>query len=68
MSTASRLSPPDIGVLDVVDAHLHVWRLADLPWLHGPEVPRIFGAYQPIRRDYPITDNLCDARPLLMVW
>ncbi len=63
MSTAARLSPADIDVHDVVDAHLHVWRLADLPWLHGPMVPRIFGAYEAIRRDYPITEYLDDARP-----
>jgi len=62
MSAAARLSPADIDVLDVVDAHLHVWRLADLPWLHGPMVPRIFGAYEAIRRDYPITEYLHDAR------
>ena len=62
MSTAARLSPADIDVFDVVDAHLHVWRLVDLPWLHGPMVPRIFGAYEAIRRDYPITEYLHDAR------
>lgn len=62
MSAAARLSPADIDVFDVVDAHLHVWRLADLPWLHGPMVPRIFGAYEAIRRDYPITEYLHDAR------
>jgi predicted TIM-barrel fold metal-dependent hydrolase len=44
MSAAARLSPADLEVFDAVDAHLHVWRLADLPWLHGPVVPRIFGA------------------------
>jgi predicted TIM-barrel fold metal-dependent hydrolase len=63
MSTAALLSPADIDVCDVVDAHLHVWRLADLPWLRGPMVPRIFGAYEAIRRDYPITEYLDDARP-----
>jgi predicted TIM-barrel fold metal-dependent hydrolase len=38
----------------VVDAHHHIWRLHDLPWLSGPQVPRIFGPYQPICRDYSI--------------
>jgi predicted TIM-barrel fold metal-dependent hydrolase len=47
----------------VVDAHIHVWRLADLPWLSGPPVPRIFGPYAPLRRDYPITEYLAGARP-----
>ncbi len=37
----------------IVDAHHHIWRLADLPWLSGPPVPRIFGDYAPLRRDYP---------------
>ena len=37
----------------VVDAHLHIWRQADLPWLAGPMQPRIFGPYEAIRRDYP---------------
>lgn len=48
--------------LDVVDAHHHIWRQADQPWLNGPMVPRIFGAYEPIRRDYPITEYLEDVR------
>lgn len=44
----------------VVDAHFHVWRRADLPWLAGPMQPRIFGPYEPIRRDYPIAEYLAD--------
>jgi predicted TIM-barrel fold metal-dependent hydrolase len=44
----------------IVDAHHHVWRRADLPWLEGPMQPRIFGAYQPIRRDYPMAEYLDD--------
>ena len=39
-----------------IDAHHHVWRLDDLPWLSGPQVPRIFGPYQPICRDYTIDE------------
>jgi len=42
----------------VVDAHFHIWRRADQPWLNGPMVPRIFGPYEPIRRDYPIEEYL----------
>jgi predicted TIM-barrel fold metal-dependent hydrolase len=42
--------------LATVDAHHHIWRLNDLPWLSGPQVPRIFGPYQPICRDYPIDE------------
>ena len=44
----------------MIDAHHHFWRQADLPWLLGPEQPRIFGAYEPIRRDYPIEEYLND--------
>ena len=44
----------------VIDAHHHIWRQADLPWLAGPMVPRIFGPYEPIRRDYPIEEFLAD--------
>ena len=47
-----------------VDAHHHIWRQADLPWLGGPMQPRIFGPYESIRRDYTIaewTDKLMRA-------
>lgn len=46
-----------------VDSHFHIWRQADLPWLVGPMQPRIFGPYEPIRRDYPVTEYLGDCRP-----
>jgi len=39
-----------------IDAHHHIWRLNDLPWLSGPQVPRIFGPYLPICRDYSIDE------------
>jgi len=45
---------------EIVDAHHHIWRRADLPWLDGPMQPRIFGPYEPIRRDYPIDEYLAD--------
>ncbi|MBL4918097.1 amidohydrolase family protein [Szabonella alba] len=44
----------------MIDAHFHIWRQADLPWLMGPMQPRIFGPYEPIRRDYPVTEYLDD--------
>jgi predicted TIM-barrel fold metal-dependent hydrolase len=47
-------------VSEIVDAHHHIWRQADLPWLTGPMQPRIFGPYEPIRRDYPIREYLDD--------
>ena len=44
----------------VVDGHHHIWRQADLPWLLGPMQARIFGPYEPIRRDYPIEEFRAD--------
>ncbi len=44
----------------IVDCHVHVWRRRDLPWLDGPMRPRIFGPYEPLRRDYPIEEYLED--------
>jgi predicted TIM-barrel fold metal-dependent hydrolase len=46
----------------IIDAHHHIWRQADLPWLIGPMQPRIFGPYEPIRRDYEIEEYLQDIR------
>ena len=46
--------------LPVVDAHHHIWRQKDLTWLQGPSQPRIFGDYEPIKRDYPIDEYLAD--------
>jgi predicted TIM-barrel fold metal-dependent hydrolase len=47
-------------VTEIVDAHHHIWRQADLPWLQGPMQSRIFGPYEPIRRDYSIGEFLGD--------
>ena len=47
--------------IPIVDAHHHIWRLAATPWLRGPAVPRIFGAYEALRRDYPIDEFAADA-------
>jgi len=47
-------------VIGIIDAHHHIWRQADLAWLSGPMQPRIFGPYEPIRRDYPIAEYLED--------
>lgn len=44
-----------------VDAHFHIWRQADLPWLVGPMQPRIFGPYESIRRDYPMSEYRAEA-------
>lgn len=45
---------------DIIDAHHHIWRQDDLPWLAGPMLPRIFGPYEALRRDYPVTEFLAD--------
>jgi len=45
-----------------IDAHFHIWRREDQPWLRGPMVPRIFGPYEAIRRDYPISEFLEDQK------
>ena len=46
--------------VSTIDAHHHIWRLNDLPWLSGPPVPRIFGPYKPICRDYSIDEFRSD--------
>jgi predicted TIM-barrel fold metal-dependent hydrolase len=43
----------------VIDAHHHIWRMADLPWLLQGK-PRIFGDYSSLRRDYPIEEFKSD--------
>ncbi len=45
----------------MIDAHFHIWRRQDLPWLMGPMQPRIFGPYEAIRRDYPIAEFRAEA-------
>ena len=49
-------------MIPIIDAHHHIWRQADLPWLQGPMVARIFGPYESIRRDYPIAEYLADIK------
>lgn len=45
----------------VVDAHHHVWDLAnDLPWLKGERIPFRYGDYGPICRDYMPADYRAD--------
>ena len=60
-------SAVDAASEPVIDAHHHIWRLDKTAWLNGPVVPRIFGAYEPLRRDYLIAEYLADARPLGVV-
>jgi len=46
----------------IIDAHHHIWRLAQTPWLNGPARPRIFGDYERLRRDYLPAAFAADAR------
>jgi len=46
--------------MTIVDAHHHIWRQADMPWLSGEMQPRIFGPYEAIRRDYLVEEFLED--------
>lgn len=46
----------------IVDAHHHIWRLDAVPWLKGPQVPRIFGDYAPLRRDHLIDEYLTNCQ------
>ena len=46
--------------MTIIDAHHHIWRRADLPWLLGPTQPHIFGPYDGIKRDYLIGEFLDD--------
>jgi predicted TIM-barrel fold metal-dependent hydrolase len=47
--------------MNIIDAHHHIWRQQDLPWLVEPMVPRVFGSsYEAIRRDYPISEYIDD--------
>ncbi len=54
----------DLMMQKAIDSHFHIWRQKDQPWLVGPMVPRIFGPYEPIRRDYPIEEFLADQQGL----
>jgi predicted TIM-barrel fold metal-dependent hydrolase len=49
--------------MPIIDAHHHIWWLDRTPWLAGPPVPRIFGEYSALRRDYTIEEFARDARP-----
>ena len=36
-----------------IDTHHHIWLRKDVAWLADPPIPRMFGDYFGIRRDYP---------------
>lgn len=45
----------------IIDAHHHIWRLSEVPWLRDARVPRIFGEYSALARDYLIEEYLAAA-------
>jgi predicted TIM-barrel fold metal-dependent hydrolase len=47
----------------VIDTHHHIWRRQDIPWLGEPPIPRMFGDYFGIRRDYPVEEFMRDVTP-----
>lgn len=47
----------------VIDAHHHIWRVAEVPWLSGPPLPRIFGDYTALRHDYLAPQLIEDIAP-----
>jgi predicted TIM-barrel fold metal-dependent hydrolase len=46
-----------------IDTHHHIWLRKDVPWLAEPPVPRMFGDYFGIRRDYPVEEWMNDIVP-----
>jgi len=47
----------------IIDAHHHIWRLAELPWMQGRPVKRIFGDYSKLKYDYFAEQYMADVVP-----
>jgi predicted TIM-barrel fold metal-dependent hydrolase len=47
----------------MIDTHHHIWRRADVAWLADPPIPRMFGDYFGLRRDYPVEEWMNDILP-----
>jgi len=47
----------------VIDTHHHIWLRKDIPWLAEPPIPRMFGDYFGLRRDYPVEEWINDIVP-----
>ena len=47
----------------VIDTHHHIWLRKDVAWLADPPIPRMFGDYFGIRRDYPVEEFIQDVTP-----
>jgi len=48
---------------EMIDTHHHIWRRADVAWLADPPIPRMFGDYFGIRRDYSVEEWKNDIVP-----
>ncbi len=46
-----------------IDTHHHIWLRKDVAWLADPPIPRMFGNYFGIRRDYPVEEFINDVKP-----
>jgi Predicted metal-dependent hydrolase of the TIM-barrel fold len=47
----------------VIDTHHHIWLRKDVAWLADPPIPRMFGDYFGLRRDYPVEEWMNDIVP-----
>jgi predicted TIM-barrel fold metal-dependent hydrolase len=47
----------------MIDTHHHIWLRKDVSWLADPPVPRMFGDYFGLRRDYPVEEWMNDIVP-----
>jgi predicted TIM-barrel fold metal-dependent hydrolase len=47
----------------VIDTHHHIWMRKDIPWLADPPIPRMYGEYFGLRRDYPAEEWINDVAP-----
>jgi predicted TIM-barrel fold metal-dependent hydrolase len=47
----------------MIDTHHHIWRRKDVAWLADPPIPRMFGDYFGIRRDYGVEEWMADIVP-----
>src|ERR1017187_9232629 len=47
----------------VIDTHHHIWLRKDVAWLADPPIPRMFGDYFGLRRDYPVEEWINDVVP-----
>ena len=47
----------------MIDTHHHIWPRKEVSWLADPPIPRMFGDYFGLRRDYPVEEWMNDIVP-----